>query len=73
MKMEQIRAYFNLIDYLTKGHFYSKQWLVSENMQDEIYIKFDDYPVPASWRQLYHRQAKVQVSFFEAMYAIDPL
>lgn len=72
MRIDQIRAYFLLIDRLTKGHFYSKQWFVSENPYDKIYIKHDDYPVPDNWRQLYLRQAKVQLSFFEAMYAIDP-
>lgn len=71
MLVEQIRAYFVLIDHLARGHFYSKQWFDSDNPHDQIHVRHDDYPVPPNWRQLYHRQAKVQVSFFEAMYALN--
>jgi len=70
MQMHQIKEYFNLIDKLTKGYFYSKQWLVSENPIDKIVITKNDYPVPKNWQGLYSRQAKVQVHFFEAMYRI---
>jgi len=71
MKMDQIHAYFKLIDRLTKGYFYTKQWWVSRNPADGIAITHQDYPVPQNWRQLYLREAKVQTYFFEAMYAID--
>jgi len=70
MKMDQIQTYFKLIDRLTRGCFYSKQWLVSNNPDDGTKITEGDYPVPPTWRELYHRTAKVQVSFFEAMYAL---
>jgi putative sugar O-methyltransferase len=72
MTHEQIRAYFALIDRLTSGYFYSKQWILSKNAADQIEVRWDDYPVPRHWRQLFHRPAKVQRAFFEAMYAIDP-
>jgi putative sugar O-methyltransferase len=72
MRPEQIAAYFDLIDRLTSGYFYSKQWFVSENVYDDLHIKHDDYPVPAHWRQLYLRPARVQTAFFEAMYAVPP-
>jgi len=68
MKIDQIQAYFILIDKLTKGFFYTKQWLVSHNPADGITVIPKDYPVPSTWRQLYHRKAKVQTHFFEAMY-----
>ncbi len=71
MTMEQIRAYFGLVDRLTNGYFYSKQWFVSENDHDRIRIRHDDYPVPDHWRQRYLRPAKVQTSFFEALYEIN--
>jgi putative sugar O-methyltransferase len=70
MKMQQIKEYFNLIDKLTKGYFYSKQWFISKNLVDGIVIKKNDYPVPSNWQELYSRPAKVQVYFFEAMYRI---
>ena len=71
MQMQQIKEYFELINKLTKGFFYSKQWVISENPIDKIVISKDDYPVPENWKELYSRQAKVQVHFFEAMYRID--
>jgi len=70
MTLDQIRAYFRMIDFLTRGYFYSKQWKVSENSHDKIVVREADYPVHPHWRELYHRQARVQVAFFEAMYAI---
>jgi putative sugar O-methyltransferase len=70
MKVDQINAYFQLIDRLTRGFFYTKQWLVSHNPADGITIGAHDYPVPPDWQQLYFRKAKVQTLFFEAMYKI---
>ena len=70
MKIDQIHAYFKLIDKLTKGFFYSKQWWVSQNPADGITITPKDYPVPTKWKQLYLRKAKVQTYFFEAMYML---
>jgi len=71
MKMDQIYAYFRLIDNLTRGLFYTKQWLISRNPVDGITITSGDYPIPENWQQLYHRKAMVQSYFFEAMYAIN--
>ncbi len=68
MKIDQINAYFKLIEKLTRGYFYTKQWWVSHNPADGITITPKDYPVPANWKQLYLRKAKVQTYFFEAMY-----
>jgi putative sugar O-methyltransferase len=70
MKTDQIHAYFKLIDNLTRGFFYTKQWRVSSNYDDGIIVAAKDYPVPARWQELYHRNAKVQTDFFEAMYAL---
>lgn len=71
MKLDQISAYMGMIDRLTNGYFYSKQWLVSENPFDQIRIKPEDYPIPDHWTQLFLRPARVQTSFFEALYQID--
>ena len=71
MTMEQVQAYIALIDRLTRGFFYTKQWMVSRNPHDRIVIRHDDYPIPSAWRTLFDRRAPVQTSFFEAMYAID--
>ena len=71
MKMDQISEYFKMIENLTKGFFYSKQWWVSKNPQDGITITKKDYSVPGNWQELYLRPAKVQTYFFETMYAIS--
>ncbi len=71
MKMDQIHAYFKLIEKLTKGLFYTKQWWVSHNAADGITITPKDYPVPTHWKKLYLREAKVQTYFFEAMYYLN--
>ncbi len=71
MKIEQIHAYFKLIDKLTRGFFYSKQWWSSHNPADGITITPKEYPVPQNWKQLYLRAAKVQTYFFEAMYSLN--
>jgi len=70
MTPEQIEAYFKLIDRLTGGFFYSKQWKVSQNPYDPVVVRQKDYPVLPTWRQLFVRDAKVQIAFFESMYAI---
>jgi len=70
MRMDQIHAYFRLIDRLTRGFFYTKQWQVSRIPYEDIIITQDDYPVPKRWKRLYHRPAEVQTAFFEAMYAL---
>jgi hypothetical protein len=71
MKLEQIGAYFGLIDRLAKK-FYSKQWFVSRNRHDDIVVRHTSYPVPGNWNEIFLRKARVQVLFFEAMYEINP-
>jgi len=70
MTYDQVNEYFKLIDHLTKGYFYTKQWRVSKNPSDRVVLRKQDYPVPKIWRELFCRVARVQVSFFEAMYSI---
>jgi putative sugar O-methyltransferase len=72
MTLPQIHAYIDLIDNLTAGFFYTKQWVVSRNPHDGIVVHHDDYPIPSRWRPLFDRTAPVQTSFFEAMYEIPP-
>jgi putative sugar O-methyltransferase len=71
MRPDQINAYMKLIDRLTRGYFYSKQWFKSVNPHDGVVIRAEDYPIPSTWRQLYFRPAKVQTMFFESMYTIS--
>jgi putative sugar O-methyltransferase len=73
MTLNQVQAYFAMIDRLTRGYFYSKQWFTSVNPFDDLMIRHDQYPVPEYWRRVYQRPAGVQRLFFEAMYALDPV
>lgn len=70
MKRDQIQAYFQMIDRLTSGYFYTKQWKVSLNPVDKLTILETEYPVPQRWQTVYHRTPPVQRRFFEAMYKI---
>lgn len=71
MTMDQIRLYFDLIDRVTRGIFYNKQWKVSENTFDELVVREEDYPTPAHWESVYRRTAPVQTRFFESAFWIE--
>ena len=60
----------SMFEELARGYSYSKQRKVSENPHGGIVVREADYPVPPNRRELCHRQAQVQVAFFEAMYYI---
>jgi hypothetical protein len=68
MRAEQIAYYLRQIARLTAGWFYMKQWKESRNAYDGIVVREHDYPIPAAWRRLYHRECRVHTRFFEALY-----
>jgi putative sugar O-methyltransferase len=70
MLPKQIEAYLELVDRVTRGWFYMKQWKASRNVFDGVVIREDDYPIPQTWRRIYKRPAAVQTKFFEALYRI---
>ena len=70
MTREQITAYFTLINKLTCGHFYLKQWKKFKNATDGITIAEADYPYRDSWQKIFSRTARAQPNFFEALYKI---
>lgn len=70
MTHAQIKEYFRLIDRLTRGYFYMKQWKSFTNPRDGITIGKDSYPFPSSWRPLLDRTALAQPAFFETLYQI---
>lgn len=70
MPLYQIRYYFNEIDRLTKGHFYTKQWKCGCVEFDGKVITQKDYPKKKNWKKLYARECQVQDKFFEAMFKI---
>jgi putative sugar O-methyltransferase len=70
MRPDQIENWFGLIDRHTRGRFYTKQWVRSLNVFDELVIERGDYPVPAHWRVLLDRELDVPPGFFEAVYGV---
>jgi putative sugar O-methyltransferase len=72
MTPEQIAAYFRLIDRLTRGVFFTKQWSDTVNDANRVRLRREDYPVPAHWRTLFDRRCRVQTRFFEAAYEVGP-
>ena len=68
MKTGQIRNYLSQIDRLTRGYFYTKQWITSVNPDDNVVIRQEDYPISPTWEKVYERPAAVQKRFFEALY-----
>lgn len=71
MTQAQIAEYFQLINRLTRGHFYMKQWKSFTNPRDGVTISKDSYPYPSSWQSLLDRTALAQPAFFETVYRIN--
>jgi putative sugar O-methyltransferase len=71
MQQEQIAAYFRTLERVTAGHFYMKQWKVSQNAFDNLSLTEENYPVGRNWTKIYSRQCAVQTAFFEALYRTE--
>jgi hypothetical protein len=70
MTHEQIANYLKQIDRICRGKFYTKQWRVSRAKANGFVIRESEYPIPPSWRCLYHKRHPIQRMFFEALYEI---
>jgi putative sugar O-methyltransferase len=68
MRREQIAAWFSEIDRHTAGRFYTKQWIESVNVFDDLLIRREEYPVPAHWQLILDREVESTPGFFEAVY-----
>jgi putative sugar O-methyltransferase len=70
MRPQQIAFYFSQFDRLLKngGLFYYKQWKRGTVPFENVVIRREDYPIPASWRCELSREAPIQTEFFEARY-----
>jgi len=72
MRPEQIAAWFKLIDIHTRGRFYTKQWVRSVNVFDQLVVERREYPVPPHWQTLLDRDVQAPPDFFEAVYRVGP-
>lgn len=70
MSVTQVQNYFEQMDRLCRGRVYTKQWRVSRAKVNGNVFREQDYPVPGSWRPVYHRTHPVQRMFFEALYDV---
>lgn len=71
MTHEQIANWYQQIDRLSNGFFYTKQWKEQTgNSWDNIVVKMEDYPTRSSWQEIFKRPCQVQPRFFEALYKI---
>jgi putative sugar O-methyltransferase len=70
MRHEQIAFYFSQFDRLLRegGSFYFKQWKRGVVPFENVVIRQEDYPIPASWCCEWSREAAIQTRFFEARY-----
>ncbi len=68
MKKTQIRHYFNLIDEYCRGYFYSKQWLINHNKDDNEIITHKDYPNLNNFKLIEFKTNEIYTDFFEAIY-----
>lgn len=71
MTKPQVSKYFELIERITRGYFYTKQWNSFINTRDEITIRKEDYPYIKSWTNIYSKTPLTHPLFFEALFKID--
>lgn len=71
MRVETIQHYFDQIERVTRGHFYTKQWYVQNNREDGIVYAKDDYPVPARWRCLLDQKDPINPRLFEQLWQVS--
>lgn len=70
MRVDSINYFFREIDRVTRGHFYTKQWLRQNNRHDEIVIEKEDYPVPATWTKHHDSIDPINQRLFQQVWEI---
>ena len=71
MRREQIDFYFDEVDRLIHGVFYTKQWLRSRTTVEEGFVlRRGEYPIKPGWQNIFDERHPFQAWFFHALYAI---
>lgn len=71
MTLQQVQQYFDLIQRLCRERVYLKQWRTySQAGMNGRPVTEADYPIPLTWRAVFHRQHPIQRMFFEALYEL---
>ena len=71
MTKPQVSKYFELIDRITRGYFYTNQWNSFKNIRDEITMAKDDYPYDKQWNRVYSRTPLTHPLFFETLFKVN--
>jgi len=66
MTPEQVVGYLRLLDRTVSGTVFLKQWETWHNPDDDVELRFADYPVADAWQQLLYETAPVQTRFVQA-------
>jgi putative sugar O-methyltransferase len=69
MSRKQINHYYDLIDKNTR-YFYTKQWVLWENPEDNISVPAVIYPTKPDWELICARLNPVHTEFFEAIFKV---
>jgi putative sugar O-methyltransferase len=71
MRRDQVDFYFDEVDRVTRGVFYTKQWLASRTTKEEGFVlRRGEYPVKSTWHTIYDERHPLQTWFFHALYAV---
>lgn len=70
MRVDTINYFFRQIERVTSGFFYTKQWLLQNNREDDIVIEKDDYPVPLDWKNLHDSIDPINKRLFQELWEV---
>jgi len=71
MTPEQVATYLRLLDRTTGGGtVFLKQWHTWRNPEDELQLRFADYPFPQRWQRVLDETAPVQTRFVQAAWRV---
>ena len=66
MTPEQVAGYLRLLDRTVDGTVFLKQWETWHNPDDDVELRFADYPIPAAWQPVLREPSPVQTRFVQA-------
>ncbi len=72
MTVDQVGAYFALIDKKLNGILYTQQVWQTPSVFNVV-SGFDDYPWPSRWQRLFARHTTFSDRYFEAAFRVGPL
>jgi hypothetical protein len=69
----EVKRYLDLFGHVALGGtVFLKQWAEWHNPDDDVVVRFDDYPVPPTWQLRLRERSAVQTGFVHAAWAVPP-